>query len=374
MTIKLVQSNIIFTFALTKKHICSINNIFMRNIVSLIGIIPLSIVLLTGCNIEKKQSGLERGISVKVQEVEPTDKNTQSQYIGIVEESVSVPVSFLTTGQVAKVYVTEGQKVKKGQLLAELDNSSYQNMYQMAFSKEKQAQDAYSRLSELYKKGSLPEIKYIEIQTAVDQARSAAQIALKNLDDCKLYAPMDGVIGMRSIEPGMSVLPSVTMIKLVKIDKVFIKVPVPENELSKINVGHKATITITALDNELFKGIIEEKGVIANPLSHTYSIKIAVSNPEEKLKPGMVCKVAIQENISMDQVFVPSNVIQTDEKGQKYLFVADSITCKAVKKYVEPGSPYKNGVIIAKGLQAGDQLIVEGYQKVSENAAIEIVK
>lgn len=316
----------------------------------------------------------EQGITVKVQEVAFTNKNTPSQYIGIVEESVSVPVSFLTTGQVTKVYVTEGQKVKKGQLLAEIDNSSYQNMYQMAFSKEKQAEDAYSRLSELYKKGSLPEIKYIEIQTAVEQARSAAQIALKNLDDCKLYAPMDGFIGMRSIEPGISVLPSVTMIKLVKIDKVFIKVPVPENELSKINVGHKATITITALDNELFKGIIEEKGVIANPLSHTYSIKIAVSNPEEKLKPGMVCKVAIQENISMDQVFVPSNVIQTDEKGQKYLFVADSITCKAVKKYVEPGSPYKNGVIIAKGLQAGDQLIVEGYQKVSENAAIEIVK
>ena len=347
----------------------------MNNKLILSGLITIMILWITGCS-EKKSptSSAEQGLPVKVQEIKPTSEDQQNYYVGIVEESISVPVSFLTNGQVTKVYVSEGQKVKKGQLLAELNSSNYQSMYQISRSKEKQAEDAYSRLSDLYKKESLPEIKYIEVQTGVEQARSATQIALKNMNDCKLYAPMDGIIGTRSIEIGMSIMPTVTVFKLVKIDKVFIKVSVPENEIAKTKTGQKAKINVTALDNEQFEGAIEEQGIMANPLSHTYDIKIALANRGEKLKPGMVCKVALHNNASSDQVVVPSNVIQIDKTGQKYLLIADVNTNKVVKRNITVGAPSGNGVIITTGLQAGDQLIIEGYQKVSENSSIQIVK
>jgi membrane fusion protein, multidrug efflux system len=347
----------------------------MKNKNALLGFVIILILWLTGCNNKNEQIlSTGEGFLVKVQKVEFSKEDDQDYYIGIVEESVSVPVSFLTIGQVEKVYVTEGQKITKGQLLAVLNNNNYKSMYEIAFAKEKQADDAYNRLSDLYKKGSLPEIKYIEIQTGVDQALSATQIALKNMDDCKLYAPMDGIIGTRSIEPGMSVMPGISVFKLVKIDKVFIKVSVPENEISKIKTGNTAKISVTALNNEQFEGTIEEKGVMASPLSHTYDIKIALSNPEEKLMPGMVCKVAIHNNTSTNQVVVPSNVVQIDKNGQQYLFIAEANTNTVIKKFVKVGSPYRNGVIIMSGLQIGDQVIVEGYQKVSENGTIQIVK
>jgi RND family efflux transporter MFP subunit len=347
----------------------------MKNKKALLGFVTMLILWLTGCNSKNEQLlSTEQGFPVKVQKVEFSKEDDQNYYIGIVEESVSVPVSFLTIGQVEKVYVTEGQKIKKGQLLAVLNNNNYQSMYEIALAKEKQADDAFNRLSDLYKKGSLPEIKYIEIQTGVDQARSATQIALKNMDDCKLYAPMDGVIGKRSIEPGMSVMPAITVFKLVKIDKVYIKVSIPENEISKIKAGNSTKISVTALDNEQFEGKIEEKGVMASLLSHTYDIKIGLGNPEEKLMPGMVCKVAIYNNTSVDQVVVPSNVIQTDKNGQQYVFIAEANTNKVMKKYVKVGAPYRNGVIITSGLQTDDQVIIEGYQKVSENTTIQIVK
>jgi RND family efflux transporter MFP subunit len=339
------------------------------------GLATILILWFTGCNENKvPTSASGEGVLVKVQEIKPSNEDHQNDYVGIVEESISVPVSFLTNGQVTKVYASEGQKVKKGQLLAELNSSNYQSMYQISRSKEKQAQDAYKRLSDLYKKESLPEIKYIEVQTGVEQARSATQIALKNLNDCKLYAPMTGIIGARSIEIGMSIMPTVTVFKLVKIDKVYVKISVPENEISKMKAGQKAQISVTALDNEKFEGTIEEKGVMANPLSHTYDIKIALSNPKEKLMPGMVCKVTTHNNNSTDQVVVPSNVIQIDKAGKKYLFITDANTKKVMKRYVTVGTPYRNGVIITTGLQAGDQLIIEGYQKVSENSSIQIVK
>ena len=338
----------------------------------------LSIILIlwfTGCTGKKTATSLsEQGIPVKIQEIKPSVEENQNDYVGIVEESISVPVSFLTSGQVTKVFVSEGQKVHKGQLLAELNSSNYQSMYQISRSKEKQAEDAYKRLSDLYKKESLPEIKFIEVQTGVEQARSATQISLKNLNDCKLYSPMNGVIGTRSIELGMNILPAVTVFKVVKIDKVFVKISVPENEISKIKTGQHAQISVTALDNESFEGVIEEKGVMANPLSHTYDIKIALSNPKEKLMPGMVCKVLIHHKSPTDQVVVPANVIQIDRSGQKYVLVADVNTKKVVKKFVNVGAPYQNGVIITSGLQTGDQLIIEGYQKISETSAIQIVK
>lgn len=346
----------------------------MSNKIILIASVSIVLLWFTDCTGDKanKPDSSQR-FPVKVQKIEIRQENLANAYIGIVEESVSVPVSFLTIGQVEKVYAIEGQKIRKGQLLAELDNSNYLSMYQMSLAKEKQALDAFTRLSDLYKSGSLPEIKYIEIQTGVDQARSATQIALKNMNDCKLYAPMDGIIGKRSIEPGMSVIPAITIFKLIKIDKVYIKVSVPENEISSIKTGDKAEIIVTALNYQQFEGSIEEKGVMSNPLSHTYEIKIGLSNPEEMLLPGMVCKVIIQNNSSSDRVVVPSNVIQIDKYGQKYVYVVDTNTNKAKIRYVKVGSPYRNGVIITTGLQAGDQLIVEGYQKVSENTSIQIV-
>lgn len=338
------------------------------------GIAAIILTGMIGCNREKKNPDQNQGIPVKIQKIELPNETMPNYYVGIVEESVSVPVSFLSMGQAANVYVTEGQKVRKGQLLAELDNSSYRSLYQISLAKQKQAEDAFNRLADLYKKGSLPEIKYIEIQTGVEQAQLATKMALKSVDDCKLYAPMTGIIGKRSIEPGMNVMPAVPVFKLVKIDKVFVKVSIPENEISKIKIGDRAKFSVKALNDEPFEGTIFEKGVMANPLSHTYDIKIALSNPQEKLMPGMVCSVELLNNASTNQIVIPSDVIQINEKNQRYVYVADTSNNKVLKKYVEVGSPYNNGIIIMNGLLIGDQLIVEGYQKISENTTIQIVK
>ena len=332
------------------------------------------IVCIVSCNNHgnKPDKDLTQPVKVKVQQIATSSGNAEQPYIGMVEESLSVPLSFLIAGNVDRVLVSEGQNIKKGQLLAVINSENYQNAYQIAASKEKQAADAFNRLESMYKNGSLPEVKFIEIQTGLEQARSLVAMSKKNLSDCKLYSPMDGTIGKRMIEPGMSVIPGNPVFQLVKIEKVYATVPIPENEIASIKKGQKAYIQVAALGNKSFEGIIEEKGVMSNPLSHTYNVKIILNNPQKLLQPGMVCNVMIHSNSSTNQVVVPSNVIQIDKNGQKYVFIANA--SKVMKKYVEVGSPYQNGIIITSGLQAGDQLIIEGYQKVSENTTIQIVK
>lgn len=337
----------------------------------------MMVLFLSGCHNNqntKSDSNSTTAVKVKVQKIDASANSDEQPYIGMVEESLSVPISFLISGNVKQVLVSEGQSVRKGQLLAVLNDENYLSAYQITASKEKQAKDAFNRLASMYKNGSLPEVKYVEIQTGLEQAHSMTAMSKKNMNDCKLYSPMSGTVGKRMIEPGMSIIPGNPVFQLVKIEKVYATVPIPENEIAAIKKGQSASVQVAALENKSFEGTIEEKGVMSNPLSHTYNVKIILNNPEKLLQPGMVCKAMIHNSTSLNQIVVPSNVIQVDRTGQKYLFTINPNTNKVLRKNIKVGALYRNGVIVTEGLQSGDQVIIDGYQKVSDNDAVQIVK
>ena len=333
--------------------------------------------LLAGCNATVKNNTGEEsknGTRVAIQTIEASADNQEESYIGTIEESVSIPLSFLVTGTAMKVKVDEGESVAKGQLLATLDDESYTNAYLMAKAKEEQAQDAYNRLAPVYQKGSLPEVKFVEIKSGLAQAKAMALLAKGKVNDCRLYAPTSGVIGKKMIEPGMNVIPGNPIFKLVKIEKVKVKVPVPENEISGISIGLKATVKVAALGEQTFEGKVSEIGVISNPLSHTYAVKVELNNPDKVLKPGMVCEVQIANPTLSSRIVIPLSAVQTDGNGKRFVFIADAKSKKARKEYIETGALVTNGVIINKGLSNGDLLITEGYQKLEDNSTIQMIK
>ena len=132
------------------------------------------------------------------------------RYSGTVEEQNGTPLSFSVAGTVQAVHVRLGQRVAAGQLIATLDDASLRNSHAAAQAALKQAEDAYRRMKELHDKGSLPDIKWVEVQSQVEQARSVEQIAAKNLRDCRLYAPYDGVIAAKNVEVGQNVVPGLS--------------------------------------------------------------------------------------------------------------------------------------------------------------------
>jgi RND family efflux transporter MFP subunit len=173
----------------------------------------------------------------------------------------------------------------------------------------------------------------------------------------------------------MNVIPGITVLTIVKIDKVFIRVSIPENEIVTTNVGQQALIRVPALKDQTFRGLIEQKGVMANPLSHTYDIKIAIQNPEEILRPGMVCNVIITGNPQVKGISIPQQSVQVDECGEKYVFTVDSSTNRALRKNIEADELSSNGnVIVTEGLHEGDLLVMEGYQKININTPVQIIR
>lgn len=327
-----------------------------------------ALILLTACN-QKDQTNTESSpVKVKIMNLSSTQSETATQFSGTVEETNSTSLSFPVAGTIKKLYVDLGDQVRTGALIAELDPASMQSSYNAAKASLRQAEDAYNRMKELHDKGSLAEIKWIEIQSKLQQAQSVEELAKKNLKDCKLYAPFHGVIAEKSTDIGQNVLPGMSIGRLVSADKLKVKIAIPENEIANVYIGQKANITIYALDNLQINGTVSEKGVTANPLSRTYEVKIQINDPQKKVMPGMVAQVSLAQKDVQTTFVIPAHIVQTDENNQTFVWVNQN--GKACKRTIECGEFTANGIHVISGLNDGDQIIIEGQQKVCNNTAI----
>jgi len=322
-----------------------------------------------GCSHKQKTETTEV-IPVKTLTATSTIEPGERTYVGTVEESYGSMLSFSVTGTVSQISVDEGQAVIKGQPLAVLDKSTMMNAYDVAESSLRQAKDSYRRMNTLYKKGSLPEIKFIDIQTSLAQAEATERIALKNLRDCVLRAPFSGYISKRSVDLGNNVLPGVGCFKLVKLEDVKVSVSIPEQEISNIHIGQRIGFTVAALNGRNFIGTVKEKGMDASPLSHTYDIKLLVSNIGRSLLPGMVCSVSINTKDDGNAMDVPQEAVMLDG-NDKFVWVAKGGS--AQKRSVTTGGVNNRGVIVIGGLESGDEIIVEGQNKISEGSKIKVL-
>ena len=337
----------------------------------ILGAAFLSLLVLQSCNRSKSETLSERDIKifpVNIAEVTIDTNINSNYYIGNVEASLTVPLNFSMPGTVEKVYVSEGQFVSKGTVLAEMNNESAKSSLKMTEAMEKQARDAYERLTKVYKEGSLPEIKYIDIETKLQQAESSVEMARKNLEDCVLKAPISAMVGKKNIEPGSNSLLAGSAFTLYKIDEVLIKVPIQENEISKIKKGEVAKILVPALDNQEFNGTIQEIGVVSSPISHTYDIKIKIQNKDNLLKPGMVCNVYLKSNSNNGTISVPSNAVVSQNK-KNYVYLVNSNN-SVTKQEVSVGAYQGNNIIIRSGLDAGNKIVIAGQQKLFDGASI----
>jgi len=329
-------------------------------------------LLFIACSNSKNTENQEKTVPVRTLTVFSDDSSlTRQTYVGSIEESAAVALSFAVAGTVEQVLVAAGQKVTKGQLLATVNTTTAQNAFDAAQATLSQAQDAYNRLVKLHENGSLPDIKFVEVETGLQQAKSMAAITRKALDDCRLYAPQSGMIASCNIEAGANVLPGVQAIKLVAIEKVYAKIFVSENEIGSIHEGQTATLSVAALDNAVFTGKTEQKGIAANPISHTYEVKIGIANTQKNLLPGMVCNVTI-DNVSSHptSIAVPNRCIKVAADGKRYVWlVKDGV---ASRRYITTGGLTDSGIEVIEGLTAGEQVITDGFLNIGEGMRVKI--
>lgn len=334
--------------------------------------------LLVGCGGKKNADNetVADTVAVKVLTLNSSSAEGSLSFSGTIEEDNATLVSFAAPGTVVSLNISEGQRISKGQYLGSVDPTQAGNAYESAKAVLAQAQDAYDRVKQLYDNQSVPEIKWVEVQSKLQQAKSAEQIARKAMADCRLYSPVSGIVSEKIVEAGQNVMPGSPVAKIVGISTLKAKISVPESEVSTIKIGQKAQVEVEALDGQIYDAVVSEKGIVANPISRSYEIKLRLTGAHKDLMPGMVARVTLSgiattsESKQQSTVVIPANVVQIDDNNNTFIWtIRDGKACKVI---IRCGEYSGDGVIVESGLNPGDKVIVEGQHKVCNGTNVRI--
>lgn len=299
------------------------------------------------------------------------------KYSGTVESADASTVSFSVPGTITKIYVEEGQKVAKGQLLAQIKGESLANSRNIAQAELDEARDAYQRLKKLHDADALPDIKWVEVQAKLRQAENAAAIADRAAGDASLYSPISGYVSAKIAGEGQTVVPAEPVLKVVSLDKLQIAISVPENEISSFAAPLSASVRFDVADSLSVKGSMSRKGVVADPLTRTYAVKFDIPNPGGRILPGMIGSVVVDattDSVSARRTepSLPSQAVLLAADNRQFVWtVKDG---KAQRRFVIADELAADGVTVKSGLVRGDSVIVAGMQKVSAGTPVIVVK
>jgi RND family efflux transporter MFP subunit len=180
------------------------------------------------------------------------------------------------------------------------------------------------------------------------------------------------MIGRRDVEPGQSSIGISSPFVLVKIDRIMVKISVPENEINKISKGMKASFSLSALGDQTFNGAVSKVGIVADRISRTYDVKILADNPGNKIKPGMVCDVILNLNRETFSLVVPYKAVSKDSDGKTFVFVVSVDGTRVIKQNVTVGNYRESGIEVLSGLTPGQVVVSAGCEKLSNNSLISL--
>ncbi len=318
--------------------------------------------------------------------IDTIQTETFTHYIELQGKVESESVSYITPraggGQVRAIYINRGDRVKKGQLILQLDNTlikqsaaaATQNIETLK-SQAALAKSVYEKQKNLWEQNIGSEIQLMTAKTNADAMSSQLKAAMEQLGMVKdqlaftsIYSDVDGVAEEVNVKVG-ELFMGPGQIKIVNTTKLKLTAQVPENYAGKVKVGTELTLTFPDIQKTI-NNKVNVLGNVIDPLNRSFYIesKLPVDN---NFRPNLLAQVKIKDYEKKDAISIPVNLLQNDEKG-KFVYVAVMEAGKmfARKKMISTGEFYGNNIEVLSGLAAGDILVSEGYQSIYDGQLI----
>lgn len=278
-----------------------------------------------------------------------------------------------TGGRLLSVKPSEGQYVKKGQVLATVDLEGVNKQIAELEKSLELAVDVYERQKRLWDKNIGSEIQYLQAKNNKERLEKSMETVRYQLTKANVYAPISGVVDRVFLKTGELAGPGAPIVQILNTSKVKVEANVPEVYLKVLKVGKKVRITIPALDQER-EGRISLLGTSINPANRTLAVEVELSNRNGLLKPNLLANMYISDYAEEDVVLIPLETVQQEVSGKSYVFVVgEGPDGKlAEKKYIKTGESYQGEIIITEGLKGGEQLILEGARGLTANELIKV--
>lgn len=305
-------------------------------------------------------------------------KQKFEHYFEATGELESVNEAFISpevNGQVVKIAVVEGQKVKKGQLLAKLNTSLIEKNIQEIETQLEFAKTMYGKQSDLWNRNIGSERQYLEAKNNYESLHNKLQTLKTQYDMSVITAPFTGIVEDIMIKKGELAGPGMMLMQVVSLDNMVVKAKLSEAHLSSVNVGETVSISFPSYPDLKMNAEITRAGNVINKQNRTFVVEIKLENSDHRLKPNMLVNVLFNDYSGSDNFVIPSILIKKDLQG-RYLYVVnkkDNLDL-AEKRYVETGKSYQDMSEVISGLSIDELVITDGYNNVSDGSVVNLIK
>ena len=281
------------------------------------------------------------------------------------------------SGTLNRVYVKEGQKVSKGQLLATIDDGGLSSQLAQMETQAALAKTTFERQKRLWEQNIGSEIQYLEAKTAYEAQESAVKQLKSQVAKSTIRAPFSGIIDDVIQDQGTVVSPGtgIAVFRIVNLSNMYIEVEVPESHLPNVTPGKNVEVYFPVLGDSVSTKV-RQTGNFINPSNRSFTAEIPVPGKDGQIKPNLTAKVMINDYTNENAILIPQSIVSENAEGEQYVYLvgADSVSSDAVAKKViiETGKTQGDYVEVLKGIQSGDGIIDEGARSVREGQKVRI--
>jgi RND family efflux transporter MFP subunit len=312
-------------------------------------------------------------------EVQPRPFNHYLELQGDVQTKQNILLFPEMPGTLEKVYVKEGEAIKKGQLLGRIDDGGLASGLEQLRTQAALAETTYERQKRLWEQKIGSEIQYLQAKTNYEATLNSVNQAQAQLAKSAIRAPFSGIVDDIMQEEGSTVNPAAGMpvFRIVNLAEMYVEVAVPESHLAGVRPGKEVIIFLPVLGDSI-KTKVRQTGNYINPDNRSFSVEVPVPNADGKIKPNLTARVNINDYSNPEALLIPPSVISENAEGQQYVYVATMMESNSMaiaeKRIITTGQIQGDWVEILSGLQAGDHIIDEGARRVREGQEIQIIE
>ena len=319
----------------------------------------------------------ERLTLVSKYEIQQTIFNTYIEAQANLKTRKNVLILPEFQGTLEKVFVSEGQKVKKGQLLAEINDSGLNEQYEQMVIQAEFAKENFERTQRLWDNNIGSEMQYLKSKTDYEASKKMVDQMKDRLSKTKIYAPFDGEIDELISNVGSNLIPGVSQIlRLVNLDIIYAESFVSEKYISFIGEGTEAIVQIPLLNME-YTSSVNQTGNFINPSNRTFRIEVPVENFDNRIKQNLDAKIKINIYKKDDAIVIPLRIIREDALGKNFVYVMSEDNKEGVyltsKQFITLGNKSEDKVEVTEGLDLGDIVVLEGAYSVEDSQRVKLI-
>ena len=280
-------------------------------------------------------------------------------------------------GALKNLFVREGQLVKKGKLLAEINDSGLKEQLDQMLIQANYTKDNFDRVKRLWEKNIGSEMQFLKAKSDFETNNKMVEQIRDQLSKTKIYAPFDGEIDEIISNLVSNLVPGSPILRVVNLDIIYAEAQVPEKYVSSIELGTEALVSIPLLNKEVTSKIVQS-GNFINPNNRTFRVEAPVENKDKRIKQNLNARIKIKNYSNIKALVVPLRVIREDASGRPFIYKLAETDKKdillTVKIFVETGANNDEEIEITKGLSIGDIIVLEGANNVEDNQRVRVIE